>query len=461
MIPDLLSYDVAIVGGGASGTLTALNLLALSPGPLRVAIWDRAGRFGQGVAYSTVEPGHRLNVPAKGMGAWPDQPTHFLEWLRSGGATVSEGDFVPRERYGTYLRELFERAVAEHRPGCALVPVSEAMGEVEMATGGIEGRLASGERWQARALVLALGNQLPANLRIPDHGVYASTAYHRSPWNPGALSGLPVDAPVLLLGTGLTSVDVVVSLRTAGHRGPIHVLSRRGLWPKPHCAFTALSDGWKPPLTGGLRPLLCAVRERISQGRPAEDWRAVIDALRPWSQQLWSGLSLTDQRRFIRHLRPYWDVHRHRVAPEPGEVVATLQSQGTISTHAGRLLELRPMGGGVEAIFRPRGELSPQILQISRVINCTGPSTLATGAPTPLAGLLKRGEAVLDPHAQGLRASPDGALLNAQGEPSGKLFTLGPLRRGELWETTAVPEIRLQAQVLTRALLGLQAVPTL
>ncbi len=453
MSADFHTYDVAIAGGGASGTLTALNLLALADGPIRVGLWDDDGRFGQGVAYSTVHPEHRLNVPARSMGAWPDRPTHFLEWLRATGLEVADGDFVPRARYGAYLQELLYRAQRRPSRG-ALTLHAEAMNEVEPTSDGMTGRLTSGVGWRAKALVLAIGNQLPANLRVPDHGVYGSAAYHRSPWSTDALAGIPADAAVLLLGAGLTSVDVVVSLRAAGHRGPIHALSRHGLWPHLHSPFKPLNDGWKPPLGGSLQTLLRAVRHRVARARPEESWQAVVDALRPFSQPLWSSLSLADQRRFIRHLRPYWDVHRHRVAPEPGGMAAALREEGALTTHAGRLLEFRPESGEVVATFRPRGEGSPRQLRVSRVINCTGPATLSSAAPPLLDGLLQRGEAVLDPHAQGLRADLPGALLDKEGRTSNRLFTLGPLRRGELWETTAVPEIRAQAQALARALLG-------
>lgn len=456
MTPGLSLYDVAIVGGGASGTLTALNLLRLARSPLRIGLWDAFGRFGLGVAYSTVDPGHRLNVPAKGMSAWADHPAHFIDWLRESDPALDGGHFAARERYGAYLQALLSAASDSAEPGVSLTLHREEMGPASVGATGVAGTFESGRGWRARSLVLATGNPLPADLRVPDDGIYGTSGYHRSPWSGQALSDLTSDAPVLLLGTGLTSVDVALSLRARGHRGPIHALSRHGQWPRVHAPFEPLSDGWQPPMGASLRGLFRAVRERIARAPSGSGWRAVIDGLRPHNQTLWQRLGDKEQRRFLRHLRPYWDVHRHRVAPEPGDLLEALRKEGAVLTHAGRLLAFRrgQGGGEIEAIYRPRGGAATTTLRVQRVINCTGPATLRTAAASPLSGWLAEGIGSLDAHGQGLRTDERGALLDTRGLALHPIFTLGPLRRGELWETTAVPEIRVQAEALARTLLG-------
>ncbi|MFP2963084.1 FAD/NAD(P)-binding protein, partial [Myxococcus sp. 1LA] len=253
---------MAIVGGGASGTLLAVNLLRSARAPLRVALVERSGRPGLGLAYSTTSPCHLLNVPAARMGALADDPEHFLRWVRRELPGTPPGAFIARQRYGRYL----EAALREARAHAALdvhleMMASDVAALEETEAGTVRLALANGGQLEARTVVLALGNALPSNLRVPDGGLYASRRYHRSPWAPDALRGVSPQDDVLLIGTGLTMVDTVLSLREQGHQGHIHALSRHGLLPQVHREDAP--EGAAAYASPGIREALRALRQEL------------------------------------------------------------------------------------------------------------------------------------------------------------------------------------------------------
>jgi uncharacterized NAD(P)/FAD-binding protein YdhS len=440
--------DVAIVGGGASGTLVAVQLLRQARGPWRIALIERSGALARGLAYGPAESCHLLNVPAAGMSALPDDEGHFARW--SGAAPDA---FVPRALYGTYLESLLTEAHARAAPGVALQLVcgDAVSAAVEGDTARIG--LRDGREIQARAAVLALGNLPSADPPVPDGGLYASGLYRRSPWEGGALDGVPPDSEVMLVGSGLTMVDAALALQRRGHRGRIHALSRHGLLPQVHGDATGpaqLRIG-----ANGVRGLLRALRAATYR---AGDWRPVFDALRTVTQRIWARLSEAERRRFLRHLRAHWDVHRHRMAPEVGATVARLRSAGRLIVHAGRVQAFAVEGGSAIARYRPRGDRRPRDLRVARVVNCTGPaSSLADASHPLLESLLAQGLASADTLGMGFATDRDGALLGSAG---GLLFTLGALRRGELWESTAIPELRCQARTVATRLVDSLSLPS-
>jgi uncharacterized NAD(P)/FAD-binding protein YdhS len=448
-------WDVLVVGGGASGTLLAVQLLRHASGPLRVALLERSGRPGPGLAYSTSSLAHLLNVPAGRMSAWPEDPEHFLRWMRRLVPETTACDFVPRLRYGQYLRAVLRTAQRHAEPGVVLELLKgEAVG-LSPLEDGLQVELADGSRLDARRVVLAVGNAQPAELAVRDGGLFASPRYVRSPWSPGALEGIAPQDSVLLVGTGLTMVDTVLSLAERHHEGRIHALSRHGLLPHVHRSG---AGGGAPPTARHTTPprarsLLRALRH-AAEAEP-EEWRRVLDGLRPVTATLWRELPPVERRRFLRHLRAFWDVHRHRMAPAVGDTVRQLQRAGVLRVLAGRVRGFELLDESwLEARLRPRGGTADMTLRVQHVINCTGPDG-APGRAHPLLGaLLDAGLARLDVLGLGLATDAGGALLDARGRAQEGLCTLGPSRRGELWESTAVPEIRAQAQALARRLLA-------
>jgi uncharacterized NAD(P)/FAD-binding protein YdhS len=421
--------DVVIVGGGATGALVAIQLLRQSQGGSVFLLVERQERIAEGLAYSTREPTHLLNVPACGMSALPDQPEHFLEWLRHRLPGASAATFAPRELYGRYLAETLLQAQHESRSTLLRV-CGEVTGLTETADG-LRASISNGWEVDAGFAVLAMGNPPPEN---PREGLLLE-----SPWSVRALANLDSGAPVLLLGTGLTMVDTALSLRARGHRGPIYALSRHGLLPARHQLSANKPAPWSPEQPATVRELLRQIRARAA----SQPWREVMDGLRPVTQRLWLGLGDAERSRFLRHLRTYWDVHRHRMAPRVAETIGQMRETGQLQILAGRLLSLGEDG---RVQLRLRGTRTPRELRVDRAINCTGPSTLKLARDPLIASAAARGLLRFD--ERGLCAMPDGACNQRQ-----TLFAAGPLLRGALWESTAIPEIRAQATALARRLL--------
>ncbi len=424
--------SVAIVGGGASGTLAAIHLLRAAP--VRVVLVE-PGAPGRGVAYATPSVAHVLNVPAGKMSAFPDAPTGFLDWLRAGPlpeATAST--FAPRALFGRYLDETLAHTSRAAAPGAALRIVRDMATSVD-ASGVV--RLATGETLRADRVVLALGQSAPAALSVLE-----GLSVVADPWASGALEG--VRGRVLLVGTGLTMADVALVLSERGVSA-MTAVSRRGLVAQGHAPPTG------PPVEAPEIGLALAETLRAVRAAAQTDWRAAIDALRPTTAARWAAFSDAERRSALRHLRPFWDVHRHRAAPPVAEALAAMRASGILTVLAGRLAaaEVRPEGVAVHIARRGGGDVE---VLVDHVVLCTGAQP-ATGAPV-IAGLVATGAAVPDALGLGIETDASGALIGADGQASDVLVALGPLRQGTLWESTAIPEIRAQAAALAARLVG-------
>ena len=458
---------IAIVGGGASGTLVAIELLRATV-PLRLIVLEPRPVLGRGLAYSTRCPAHLMNVPAGSLSLMEGDPGDFARWLRVNRSPQADTTtFAPRAVFGHYLHQ---RLTGRVQRAEGLVTLKHLRVEAVNLTR-LGGRDEFGAGWQvdlsdgsalaAQAVVLATGNNPPSEAGLPDD-LWRSPHYFPSAWSPGALDELDLGAPVLLVGSGLTAVDAALALDAAGHRENIHVISRRGLFSRVHSASSArgMLDAWRPQPSSSLRQLLAQVRERArlnqggSSGAYDTGWRRVIDALRENTPSLWRGLSNAEQRRFLRHLRPFWEVHRHRMAPEVGERIGSFLRDGRVQILAARIQRVasRPTDAVVEIRMRRTGVIAR--LKIARVINCTGAETDYRRLKVPVwVNLLASGIVDSGPLNMGLRTSDDGELVSAHGQVWPDLFTLGPPRIGQLWETTAIPEIRAQARSVASLML--------
>jgi uncharacterized NAD(P)/FAD-binding protein YdhS len=427
--------DVAVVGGGASGTLVAIQLLRQARPPMSIIVVERGEQLARGIAYSTPEPDHLLNVPAGKMSALPEVPNHFARWAES-----ADGAFVPRGRYGDYLEQTLRESIARAPPGVSFEVRPAAATSASLTERGLRLALAPGAHLDARVAVLALGNLPAADLSVDDGGLYATDRYARSPFGAGALDGIDRDASVVFLGSGLTMVDAAVALRARGHRGALHAISRHGLVPQVHAAA-------RPSRARigaiGVRGLFRALRTEVAR---EGDWRAVFDAFRPSTQRIWLRLPIGERQRFLRHLRAYWDVHRHRMAPAVGAAIAAMRAGGQLSIHAGRIASFALEPEAAQVRFRPRGSRALSDIRGARVINCTGPAMRVDETRCGLvSSLLSSGLAQSGSLGMGFATDRDGSVL---GNSGGRLFTLGSLRRGDLWESTAIPELREQARAL-------------
>jgi uncharacterized NAD(P)/FAD-binding protein YdhS len=450
---------VAVVGGGASGTLLASHLLRA--GAVRVVLIERGEHVGRGVAYGTRYAGHLLNVPAASMSGIPDDPEHFLRFAREHhDPETAPTTFVPRMVYGAYLESLLAESERLSAPGATLLrPRAEVVG-----IGGGVLELDGGARLQADRVVLALGNQPPRDPALPEGDWPADpTRYVRDPWAPGALERR-APGPALLVGTGLTMVDIALQLSAREPGQQLIALSRGGLLPHVH------RTGGAPPSSGVPVPdptpsLLALLRFVRTAAVVAEvgggDWRDAVNALRPVTSELWAALPHEEQRRFIERLARYWDTHRHRLSPEVAEGVDELTGSGRLALSSGRIQSVRPDGDALLVDVRERAGGETRSLRVASIVNCTGPNgDVRTGGSRLLESLCAEGAVHPHPLGLGLDTCAGGAVLDARGHASESLFAIGPLRRGELWETTAVPEIRAQAQALARHLVSQRSLAT-
>ena len=445
---------IAIVGAGFSGSLLAVQLLRRSQPNDRIYLIERNAEFGRGLAYSTGNPRHLLNVRAGNMSAFSDQPDHFLDWLRSlpdderTAASVTEDrlTFVSRRAYGSYIQHILGREIWNADSGHRLYLVADEAVALHRAPFGYRLEIGCGRQYDVDAVVLAVGN-FPPEGDMP--------GYAPNPWEADVLASLDPDASVLLVGTGLTMVDVVISLLDLKHRGAIHAISRRGLLPRTHAAVPPgpkfMSVEAAPQSILGLLRL---VRREIARGEEeGRDWRSVIDSLRPDTQRLWRGLPLEEKKRFMRHMRAWWDVHRHRMAPSIAARIDAAIKRGQLSVQRARLARMISKREGVEVEILPVNAEKVRVMTVARIVNCSGPVADISRLKMPLIReLLDRGAAKADPLNLGLDVSEEGAVIDASGRVSGRVFAVGPITKGVFWETTAVPDIRVQCERLARHL---------
>jgi uncharacterized NAD(P)/FAD-binding protein YdhS len=434
-----------IIGGGASGALTAYHLARRTAGA-RIIVVEPRPRPGLGLAYSTPILQHLLNVPSAKISALPDQPNHFLFWAQRYYDPAMTGvDFAPRAVFGRYIQSLLARTPeVEHLQATAV--------NCRLEGGRAVVELADGSTLAADAVVLATGNFEPAPLPGVAEEAIQSGVYRHSAWDGESYRDLDPEAPVTLIGTGLTAVDVILRLRETGHRGPITAVSRHGVFPNRHAFYRPLCKcviGGKAPTT--VRALLHEVHMAIRGGLP---WRAVIDSLRERTNEFWLALPLDEQRRFRRHLQRRWEVVRHRMAPPIADAIDAELRARSVVIRQGNLEEVTTEDDGARVRARARDGAAFEVTA-ARVINCTGPDMNYRRVGSALLNsLFAQGLITPGPLGGGLWSDEDGALRAADGSFSEVLFTVGPARQGTLVESIAMPELRTQAAELAELLVA-------
>jgi hydroxyacylglutathione hydrolase len=430
---------IAIIGGGVSGALTAFHLVR-QEAQARVILIDQRPDFGLGLAYSTPSLRHLLNVPAGKISALPDQPDHFLNWLRKNhDPAATEKTFAPRAVFGRYIQSLLRSTSSLEQEIATVV-------DVRPHGSGAVLRLDNGCELRADVVVLATGNFDPALLPGITKGAADSGLYRHNAWMAETYEGLDPEATVALIGTGLTGVDVVLRLRELGHRGRIIAASRHGIFPNRHDDYAPLGSSAIPLDT----PATCVAYLRALHAviRAGAEWRAAVDSLRETTNELWLRLPIQEKKRFRRHLQHRWDVVRHRMAPPIADVIESELRNGTLEIREGHLQSIDSSPAGAYITLR-----DSESFHADRVINCTGPSmNYRRVASTLLQNLFKRGLVTSGPLGAGFHCSQDGAVIDADGRPSEIIFNLGPGRLGDLLESIAIPEIRQQAVELASTL---------
>jgi uncharacterized NAD(P)/FAD-binding protein YdhS len=454
-------YAITIIGGGFAGTALALHLTRQpGPLPLEVALVEPSPLPGPGLAYSAPWPELLLNVRPASLSAYADEPAHFTQWLaRQPEAAAGVPEFAPRTTYGRYLTgELAAALAAPAANGVRLRHyATEALAAPLLPDGRRAVQLADGRTLASHATVLALGNFPPPPPTGPDHRYLTHPGYHADPWSPGTLARIGADEPVVLIGAGLTAVDMLLALRAQGHRALVQVVARRGHWPAAHgpAGGPAYPNFYSelaatPTVAATLRRVRQHVAQAAAQGI---GWRAVIDALRPDLGRIWAGWPPVEQARFLRHLAGRWSQARHRIAPSGAAMLAELTASGRLQTRPGRAVAILPEQAMLRVGVAQPGQ-PPQWLAAPHVLCCAGPLLDYSRINTPLVQQLRADGCLLpDTLRLGLSTDEAGALLGADGQPgAGGLFTLGASRRPAYFESTAVPELRQQAAALAGVL---------
>lgn len=446
---------ITIIGGGASGTLLAANLLRSAPdGLLEINMVEKRASIGRGVAYSTNDDFHLLNVPAGRMGAFPDDVGHFLNWVNDNGYEYGPDDFVPRRLFGEYLRAIVDEAESNKPEKCRLNVFEDDAVDIEVADGKAQVTLASGDDLYSEYAVLAFGNFLAPHPTVSDLSFTRDARYFQSPWHEHVFGSIEDDDSVLIVGTGLSMVDVVMKLANSSHTGKIYAISTRGLLPAVHklgFSYPSFSDELLP--MSRITDILRSVRRHIENAeQQGSDWRAVIDSLRPATQQIWQNLPLSEKRYFMQHLSRYWNVARHRMPAEAAEALDRLRASGRLEILKGRLQKI-DADDGFQVEYRTNGVV--QTISMDVMINCIGSESNFRKLDSPLvSSLYDRGYIRSDALNFGIDALPNGTVVGQNGETSDVIFTLGTALKGTLWETTAIPEIRTQAKQLAELLLS-------
>jgi len=459
------SRTIAIVGAGFSGTAVAVNLLRLPQAePMRVVLIERSPHTG-GTAYGPTHSPYLLNVPAGRMSASSLEPLGFLDFARRTHSVAKEHDFLPRALYGQYLEASLRGAARAAPPEVRLERLRAEVIAIDRPrrASSVQLHLGSGWRVSADYVVLAAGNPAPAALRGSEK--LSAAQYLGDPW--AARGAFRAGKTVLAAGTGLTMVDVVLAAAeaTAGAVS-VHAISRHGLLPAAQSDFRHAEEGHcRAQLlrlaSGPLRQLARAVRALAQeQELRVGDWRETIALVRTLAPMLWQRLAPAERQRFLRHLRAYWDVHRHRLPQESWSSLNALRCSGALRVRAGRILDLESAGRQVRVSWRPRGQDGVATLLVDRVVNCTGPDyDVRNSRDHLMRSLLAQGVATADPLNLGLLTAEFGALVDASGNTARNLYYIGPMLRAKYWESTAVPELRLHAEQLARHLTALAGVP--
>lgn len=458
------SADILIIGGGLSGTMLAVQLLRL-PGQRKILIIEPRAELGRGEAYSAVELGHTLNGNAARMSVDPDNPDDLTQWLTAhiaggGWPEFAEQDvpvselFPPRGLFGVYVQQrLAEARAVGALQGSTVEHICAEAVDLQSDSGSMQLTLSDGRILRGSQAVLATG-MFPA-ARTPQTQSSGLNAAALDPWDVAAMRELDPQSTVVIIGSGLTMVDAVVSLEQAGHRGPIEVFSRHGLLPHVRrqppawVDFLAADHSIRTPRQL-VRELRRHCRDAIAQGI---DWQAPLDTVRAHIARLWSQATDVQRRQFVRHVRPWWESHHHRSPPLSAELIERLHKEGRLRIHAASFKGIEPGAGDAVTIrIRARGETETGVVSGAALINSSGIEYDWRRVARPLPQqLLARGLVQPGPLALGIRAK-DGAVVDAEGRVSSQLFAMGPPLRGMWWESTAVTDVAAQAKALARRL---------
>lgn len=439
--------SIAVIGGGLSGAAVAYHLAERSA-VATITVFEPRDTLGAGLAYGTSDPAHRINVPAAKMSLIPGDDRHFTDWIVRTGAVADDPEaladdgqlYVQRAVFGRYVNDQLRPWIADSRIAHAKARVAS-----------IE---ASGERWRittdggsstfADIVVLATTHPLPEVPHILAEALKGTPRLIANSYAPHALDNIASDARVTIIGTGLSMADVVASLDNRGHRGPISAISRRGLLPRGHVrnVYPAFGEFVRtPPLStvNLLREIRRTIKHAEARGVP---WQTVIDTVRAQAGTFWPTMSIEERSRLVRHLRPYWDVHRFRIAPQIENILARRKSEGLFAVRAGTVVGAKVQDDHIILNILERGATSPSQLETDYVVITTGPAHGRIIETEPhLSTLAKAGWIQPDLLRLGIYCNTHGRAVSHSGSAVQNLLIAGPLARGTFGELMGLPQV--------------------
>lgn len=452
--------NFTIIGGGFSGTSTAISLLRHARGPARISIINAEYPLARGSAYSTTKPEHILNVPVRMMSAVAEEPRHFLEWLRSRDefCAVPEAElqeqYMQRRLFGEYLGQTLDESRRQAAPGVEFDAIDGEAVAIKTDESGPHVILSDGRRAPSDRILLALGNRPPPAL--PFGGpTFVHPRYIANPWHPWE-DRLPAHhEPIVLIGAGLTMIDAFLTLQERDWKGPIYTVSRSALLPMSYFPPVEFPDYLPPdPTRLKLRELVILMEAHcIHARRRGIPTPVVVDKLRPYTQQIFRQFTPEEKRAFVQNHRQRWGAARHRIPAHIHERVIGAIHDGRLIVVKAAVKRMEPTESGIRVVVEDEGRVTE--IAAGMVLNCTGPQESCTRDPSPLlSDLLSQGLIQADDVDLGVRASANYAVIGKDGAASKWLFAIGPMLRGSLWETVAVPEIREQASAIAQTMLG-------
>lgn len=476
----ILKQRIVIVGGGYSGACAALALAKSAQGPAQISIIEPRDQVGAGVAYSNPDPALRLNVEESLMVSNVADIPAFPRWLTESGNRAEDPDggdaggqyYARRYSFSQYMAQEIAQTKGRNPSGSTLSHVQDKAMAIRRNDNGYRIALENGEDIVADLVILALGNDTPATLQTAPVEVRQSPRFVENPWREGALDGIVPDSKVLLVGSGLTAVDVVASLDARGHQGRIKMISRRGLIPQPQGVFAGIEEllrrnmqpvpafihqhGTSSSVLEMLRWVRADIAEAAKQGAP---WHDAVDAVRDAAKHIWPNLSVSEKRRFHRHLRPYYDAHRFRVAPQINEIIQRRFSNGQLKSEAAKVVGGGGVGDRLRMKLRTRHATESYDEDFDFVVVCTGPSPdPGSSGIALLSNAVSQGLLAPDPTGVGLAVNARGETLDADGEANTGILCIGPQTKGEFAEVVAVAQITMQMAGLTQRLISEQRI---
>lgn len=451
---------IAIIGGGLSGAAVAYHLAERSA-VAAITVFEPRDTLGAGLAYGTCDPAHRINVPAAKMSLIPGDERHFIDWIDRTGAVSDDPEALAIDGQLYVRRSVFGRYVHEHlRPWIA-------NGRIAHVKASVQSIERNGERWRIRTntgsttfahiVVVATTHPLPDVPRVLAQALKGTSRLIANPYDPQALAAIPLDARVSIIGTGLTMADVVASLDRRGHRGPITAISRRGLLPRGHVlhAYQPFGEFVRTPPLSTVE-LLGEIRRTIERGQAfGVPWQAVIDAVRAQAGIFWPTMPIEERGRLVRHLRPFWDVHRFRIAPQIASILSRRKSEGTFSVRAGTIKGAEAHNGHIELDVLARRTSSLVRHQADYVVITTGPahgSIIET--ESHLSTLGQSGWIQPDRLRLGILCNAHGRAISRSGSVVDDLLIAGPLARGTFGELMGLPQVTDYAQTIAGEVLN-------